>query len=329
MRSLVLLAGISLTAWSSAPGTWLVVVSGVGGDAAHREAFVAAALSVIDAAQQRFGVAPERTRYLAERIDLAPDRIDGPSRREQIEAVVDEVATEAAAGDQVLLLLIGHGSAQGGRARFNIPGPDLGPAEFATMLSKLSRQRVAFVDTTSSSGAFLAPLSAPGRTVVTATRSGRQQQEPRFLQYFVEAFTGDGADTDKDEGLSILEMFQFAPAEVQRAYSADGLLRTEHALLDDTGDGEGSTDPTAAGGDGETARRFVIGGLPAAGSRESTQDPELARWLRQRQELADRLEQLRARKGSLEEQEYLRQLEDLLVRIAEIDARIRERGGTR
>src|SRR5690606_11346794 len=49
----------------------------------------------------------------------------------------------SAAGDQILLVLIGHGSAQGGDARFNIPGPDITAAELARALDALKGKNVA------------------------------------------------------------------------------------------------------------------------------------------------------------------------------------------
>ena len=273
----------------------------------------------------------ERTRYLAERVDLAPEGIDGLSRREGIERVFEEIASAAQPGDQVLVLLIGHGSDQGGRPRFNIPGPDLGPIEFDALLDQLSEQRVAFVNTTSSSGAFLAPMSAERRTVVTSTRGGQQRDEPIFLRHFVAAFVEGAGDTDKDEQVSILEAFQYASLEVQRAYETDGLILTEHALLDDNGDGEGSREPSADGADGRLAHAFVLG-TPLAGNvalPDDLDDPELAQLLERRAQLTVRLEALRRRKETLAEEEYLEQLEDLLIQVAEIDAEIRARGAQR
>ena len=52
-------------------------------------------------------------------------------------------------------LLIGHGSFDGTTAAFNLPGPDLTVDDWAKLLGKLPSQHVAFVNTSSSSGAFL------------------------------------------------------------------------------------------------------------------------------------------------------------------------------
>lgn len=309
----------------AAPSTWLLVVSGIGGDEAHRKAFVDLSLEMIDAAVDRYGLAPEKVRYLAERIELAPERVDGRSTRDRLAGTIREVATAASAGDQVIVVLIGHGSAQGSEARFNLPGPDIGPVELDAMLAPLAEQRVAVVNTASSSGGFLPELAADGRVVITATRDARQRDETRFPAHFVAAYTSGAADTDKDGGISLLEAFTYAIAEVSREYERGGMLMTEHALLEDDGDGEGSQEPDPATADGALARRIVLGGLVAGA--EAPDDPELARLRERRAELESRLEELRSRREEMEEEAYLERLEALLVEIAEVDRSIREIAG--
>jgi len=61
-------------------------------------------------------------------------------------------------------------------------------ADWASLLKRLSAQKVAFINTTSSSGAFLPAVAAPGRTVVTATKTGGERNEAMFGEFFVEAF---------------------------------------------------------------------------------------------------------------------------------------------
>jgi hypothetical protein len=157
------------------------------------------------------------------------------------------------------VLLIGHGSAQGGEARFNLPGPDLTAADFGQLLARFSTQRVALVNAASASGDFVVALSAPNRTIITATRGASEKNETVFGGYFVKAFAGEVADTDKDGQVSLLEAFSYARREVERFYQSENRLQTEHALLDDNGDGEGSRDPDASATDGANARRFLLG----------------------------------------------------------------------
>ena len=72
----------------------------------------------------------------------------------------------------MFVTLIGHGSFNGGTAKFNLPGPDMSAADFDAMLQKLPTKQVVFVNTSSASGPFVEELSGPGRTIVTATRNG-------------------------------------------------------------------------------------------------------------------------------------------------------------
>jgi hypothetical protein len=59
---------------------------------------------------------------------------------------------------------------------------------------------VIFVNTTSASGDFVKVLAGPDRTIITATRSGREQNETLFPGHFVAALTTDSADADRMGG---------------------------------------------------------------------------------------------------------------------------------
>src|SRR4029434_7395612 len=83
---------------------------------------------------------------------------------------------------------------------------------------------------------FINELSASGRVVVTAARSGSEFNFARFGDYFSSAITDSKADLDKDDQTSLLEAFLAAAAGVKEFYLSDGRLVTEYALLDDNGD---------------------------------------------------------------------------------------------
>ena len=113
-----------------------------------------------------------------------------------------------------------------------------------------------------------------------------------------------------------------------RAYETEGRLRTEHALLDDNGDGEGSQQPDPETGDGALARTLSLGRpLAAAGEVVDPDDPEVRRLTAARADLQADLDELRGRREEIEEDEYLDLLEELLVQIAEIDRQLRESQG--
>lgn len=301
---------------AAAQQSFLLVVSGLSGESRYAEAFHAWATKMLGAAETRWGLPAENVVYLAERTDRDPDRISARSTRENVEEAFRDIAERAGPSDQVFILLIGHGTTRDGEALFNLPGPDMSSADFARLLRSLPTQKVVFVNAASSSGDFIAALSGPNRTVITATRSGREKNETIFARFFVEAYAGDGADADKDERVSALEAFNFARREVARVYESDGLLLTEHALLDDDADGEGSADPDPlSGGEGRLARTLFLTGEAALAGQAPT-DPRLAVLYEEKRSLEEEIAALRQRKEKLDTETYERELERLLVDLA-------------
>src|SRR5690606_4889944 len=161
------------------------------------------------------------------------------------------------------------------------------------------------------------------RIVITATASSQERNETIFAEHFVAAFAGDAADADKDGRISLLEAYRYAQREVERVYERDNHLLTEHARLEDDGDGRGTAVPDGEQGDGVLARRFAFGGGALAARAES--DTALAALLRERGTLERKTEALRARKDSMDAGAYERELETLLVRLAEVTRAARER----
>jgi len=301
---------------ATAQQSFLLIVSGLSGEPRYSEAFHDWATKMLGAAEARFGLPAENVVYLAEKTERDPDRISARSTRENVEGAFRDIAQRAGPNDQVFVLLIGHGTTRDGEALINLPGPDMSAADFARLLDLLPTQKVVFVNAASASGDFIPVLSGRNRTVITATRSGYEKNETIFAGFFIEAYSGEGADTDKDERVSVLEAFNFARREVARAYESDGLLLTEHALLDDDADGEGSVEPDPQGsGEGRLARTlFLTGGGAVAG--ETPSDPRLAALYEGKRALEAEIAALRQRKEELETATYERELERLLVDLA-------------
>jgi hypothetical protein len=238
---------------------------------------------------------------------------------------MDRIASRAAPGDAVFIMLIGHGSSDGSVSRFNLPGADMTDADFRTQLDKFSNQTVSFINASSASGDFVKTLSAKNRVIVTATKSGFERNESVFAGHFVGAYAKEGADTDKDGRVSVLEAFVYARREVQREYESANKLQTEHAMLDDDGNGAGSADPGARGPDGIVAGKFYL--QPSAGvSAAVASDPRAADLLATQARLQAQLDTLRLSKTAMPEAEYEKKLEDLLIRIAENASAIRALG---
>ena len=84
----------------------------------------------------------------------------------------------------------------------------------------------------SASGAFLKPLSAPGRIIVTATKNGAENNYSRLGGYLSETIADPAADLDKDGQTSVLEAFLAASHHVEEFYKQAGRLLFHQAELD-------------------------------------------------------------------------------------------------
>jgi hypothetical protein len=304
-----------------APTTHVIIVAGVGGEPAYQQAFFEAGAAMSDAATQQFGVPDANVTFLAEEPARDRARIDGKSTKAEVEKAFAAVASRSRTGDLVFVLLIGHGSAMNGSARFNVPGPDLTAADFAKLLDGLEGRRVAFINAASASGDFVAPLSGKDRAIVTATKSGMERNETTFAKFFVAAYAGGDADSDKDGRVSLLEAFEYARREVARRYEDAGTLRTEHALLDDDGDGKGIEAPTLRTGDGALASRLF---LSAGSAGIASSDPRLAELTRRKAGLEASIDSLRRRKATTDSLTYEQAFERLLLELALVDRQLRD-----
>ena len=307
--ALLLLAG---PCWG-AEQSFLIIVSGIGGEPVYSERFKQWSQGMLDAAESRLGIAGERVVYLSEDVENARDRADGRAIKTEIDATLSRVAEVSKPGDVVCLLLIGHGTARQDRALFNLPGPDLSPSQLDAMLTSLDARRLVIVNTAPSSAPFIETLSAPDRIVITATANTAERYHTIFARHFVAAFAGGGSDTNKNGRVSVLEAFDFARREVQRAYDSEGRLQTEHALLDDNGDGVGSSDIQASDGAlAGTTYLQTVSAMAAAANQSET----WVRMIGERADIEQQIEVLKARKDTLDTVRYEQQLEALLVDLA-------------
>ena len=298
--------------------THLLIVSGLGGEPQYSEQFRSLGFSLVDAARKKYGMADSDVVYLAEE-GAKDSRIAGVSTKVNVEATLTRFARQARPGDQVVIVLIGHGSGTEADSKISLPGPDMSARDFARDLAAFTSQQVGFVDLTSASGDVLPILSARNRVVITATKSSFERNESVFGKYFVAALTADGADVDKDGRVSLLEAFRYAAAETKRYYDDQGRLQTEHAQLDDDGDKKGTADPdlrVATGGDGALARRIFLAGGATYASAAGANDPRLAALYKERFALEGQIEELKKRKASLTAEAYDDALEALLVELA-------------
>jgi hypothetical protein len=307
--------------------THLVIVSGLGGEAKYAAQFRTLSQSLADVAVKRFGIPASEVSWFGEDSVSRQPYFSGQSTKANVERALTQLVAKAGRSDQIVLVLIGHGSGEGENSKISIPGPDLSAADFARLLGQFKSQQLAFIDMTSASGDMLPIVSAPNRVVITATKSGFERNESHFAQFFVDALTKDVADVDKDGRISLLEAFQYATAETKRLYESDTRLQTEHAQLDDIGAKTGVPDPDGRTTQGLLARRFFLDGGRIASAGAGSNDPQVAALYKDKFALEDQINQLRARKASMTPDAYDDALEDLLVQLARKAKTIRELEG--
>ena len=248
------------------------------------------------------------------------DEVQNPDDRIILQQTI---ASESQQTDAELwLVFIGHGTFDGRTAKFNLRGPDLSANDLSEWLKPVIRPLVV-INTASSSAPFLSILSGPQRVVITATKSGYEQNYTRFGEYLAGAIAEPKADLDKDGQTSLLEAFLTASNRVNEFYAAAGRLVTEYALLDDNGDGLGTRADwfrgvrpvqkaeDGAALDGYRAHQFHL----VHSEAENKMPPEL-RAKRDRLELE--VIKLRDSKDKFSEEEYFSRLENMLCDIAQI-----------
>ncbi len=245
---------------------------------------------------------------------------DGTNDLTHLQQALEAQAKDSSA--ELWLVLIGHGTFDGKEGKFNLRGPDFTATELAAWLNDFHRP-LAVIDTSSASAPFLAKLSAPGRVVITATRSGSEVNYARLGQYLSEAVANPEADLDKDGQTSLLEAFLSASRQLADFYKAEGRLATEHPLLDDNGDGLGTPADwfrgvhavkKASGGasvDGLRAAQFCL-------VRSAAEQAIPAAVRAQRNELELQVAHLRDLKPTLAENDYYQRLEVVLVELARL-----------
>jgi len=316
---------LALGAPALAQGSHVLVIVGLGGDHENAERFHRWASAIVDAAKDRYALPPASIVYLGEDPARDPARISGRSTRDAVDAAVTRLAAQARPGDRVFIVLIGHGASATGDARFNLPGPDLAASDFARLARRFGAQQVVFVNTASASGGFIAALSGKDRTVITATRTDGERNQTRYGEFFAEALSTGDADMDKDGRVSMLEAFTWARRRVVESYERDGQLLTEHAVLDDDGDGKGTDEPGKPGGDGAVARTLFLSAGASQPVPGADSDPELRALAERRQAIEDRIAGLKASKEKTDPVEYASELERLLIDLARTNAAIKEK----
>jgi hypothetical protein len=308
-------AFLSAPSHAAAGDRYALIISGAAGGDQYAEKYTAWRTAMTATVLNTFKYPADRVVVLAD----ADEEGVRKSTRDNVQRALADFRKRMTKDDQLLVLLIGHGTTtDGDEAKFNLVGPDLTASEWADLIRPIPG-RLVFVNTTAASFPFLRKIAGRGRVVLTATDSSAQQFETVFADYFVKAFGADGADVDKSGRVSMWEAFSFASAGVRSWFEQKGQLPTERPLLDDTGGGVGR-EAQAPGNDGALARiTYLQPEPPLALPADSAQ----AALVRRRAELESQLEELKARKEHMPPEQYDAELEKLLIEIARVGAQLR------
>jgi hypothetical protein len=300
------------------PSKFAIIINGASGEAAYTRQFALWTSNLDAALTGRFGFAKGRIKILTEK---PADGTGARATAEEVKRTFAALKSELNASNAVFIFLIGHGTWDGKEAKFNLVGPDLSATEYNSLISLLPTNRIVIFNMASASGEFIKSLSAKGRIVITATRSGQEVNATRFTEFFIAALGAADADADQDGHISVLEAFAYANRLTAEFYARAGRLATEHALLEDNGDGIGHQ--KAEGGDGLLARATYLDSLNV---EQASANATTAKLLRERTRLEGEIEQLIARKQALSEPEYEATLEKLFIELAKVNRAIKQSG---
>ena len=266
---------------------------------------------------------------LGDLMELSDQTIATPAAKSEDNSVSDKGQLRALcrklssqSQSPIWFILIGHGTWDNRDAKFNLKGPDLSAAELKEWLTPISAPLL-IINCTSSSSPFLTQLSHKNRVIISATRSGAEQNLTRFGDHLSSAINDLKADLDKDHQISLLEAWLSASRKTAMWYQEQGRLPSEHSLLDDNGDAKGTSADWYQGlhlaqksspeslPDGKFAHQFC---LVKSGREEDWTPLQLAK----RKQLEEELDRLRNQKKTFSTEEYLDRLEKILVPLAEL-----------
>jgi len=231
-----------------------------------------------------------------------------------VRAALEKIAQEAKPQDGLVVMLIGHGTYDGVNYKINLPGPDLSAADLAALLNRVPATRQLVVNMTSASGGAMSFLRKENRVVITATKTGAERNATVFPRFWVEALRDPAADTDKSQTISALEAFHYAQHKITEYYESQKRLATEHALLEDTGKGEGVRTPSPENSEGLRAANFPVVRLEAATS--IAHNPGKQKLFEKKEQLEQQIDELKYNKAVMPPEQYKKQLTALLVELA-------------
>ncbi len=231
------------------PNRWVLIACGLPGDDVHRPRLTEACRQIMAGAQSVLGAKPEQIRVLAGdeamRKELATDAIDvGVCTKDSMPKTLAELGKLAKQEDGCWVFLLGHSHLYGLESQFNVSGPDFHQEEFAQWAESLHCQEQVFWLTMPVSGFWIKPLANDSRVIITATEADLEFTGTEMPYVLGNHLTAGGEyyqleDVDEDGTLSLLDLYLGVNLEIDATFKTLDRLQTEHAQLEDNGDGRG------------------------------------------------------------------------------------------
>ena len=247
---------------------WAVILVGLPGDESHADLFRETADTWQTWLTESLEIPREQVMRLPRR--TSENEAAAPAlTSDAIRTAIAELNQKLKPNDSLWVFTLGHGNYDGKQAWFHLAGKDPSAEDFGRWFSEVRcREQVLWL-TQSNAGWFVKPLSRPGRIVIAATAADDESNETEFPHALATIVQSPAKmlDTDQDEKVSVAELFTAVVREVARRFQIDKRLPTEHAQLDDNGDGKGTADLEPATKpvpmakmDGALARKVFVSG---------------------------------------------------------------------
>lgn len=226
-----------------------LILCGHPGTQAFRQAYRESAEKIQDVLVNRWGFPAE---HVWVRYGVEPEPEDaremvgfrGPATREAVAADVARIRETLTPDDTLWVVIIGHSHFDGSTVFLNLPGRDMNQTDFGKLFKDINCREQVFFITVPVSGLFIRELSAKGRVVITATEADAETNEAHFHWHLANVLKDppdtDEFDRDRDGRITLLDLYLTIVRRVMRDYREAELIPTEHALLDDNGDGRGT-----------------------------------------------------------------------------------------
>ena len=226
-----------------------LILCGLTGDDEHRKLFAETLERLYTGLTSHHGFRSEHVTVLwpdeAISTDTAAVRSSqGISSREIVEQTMGDLAQSVQADDRLWVFVLGHAHYDGRYSWLNLPGPDMHHVDFGRLMADVRCREQAFFITTPASGFYHKALASPGRIVISATEPDLEVNETLFPHHLAKGLAEPppfrDLDLDEDGVLTLLDLYLWTSQQTAQEYATNMLLPTEHAMLDDSGDGRGS-----------------------------------------------------------------------------------------